>query len=119
MPRWQRRKGGGMDSFSERVMAAYVALCEREGREISFVELAQRFGRAAGVPPPAPSTLWRWMKGEREPALREIEALALVLGVPPGRLAFGDYVAPYDAMRAAPVLSVKPVSPKRGRKRKG
>lgn len=108
-----------MTGFPERAMAAYAALCDREGRELGFSELAERYGRAAGVPPPAGVTLWRWMKGEREPGLREIEALALVLGVPPGRLAFGDYVAPYDAMRAAPVLSVKPVSAKRGRKRKG
>lgn len=107
-------------SFASRAQRAYEALCFREGMRLTYDDLAARFAQAGGAAVTG-VTVGRWLRGEREPTLTEIERLARVLGVPAGQLAF-DTVVLADAPAArAPVVNptparVPPPAARRGRK---
>lgn len=55
---------------------------------MTLAEIARRLAKKTGGRPVAQGTVSRWFSGDREPTLVQIEALAEVLGEPPGQLAF-------------------------------
>ena len=77
-----------MSNFSERASRALASLSFREGRQVTLAEVAKRLAGVTGGKPLAQATVSRWFSGKREPTLAQIEALAEILGEPPGQLAF-------------------------------
>ena len=71
--------------FAERVLRARLMAGAQRGRALSQGEVAD----AVGV---TQSTVSQWEKGAQEPPLATLTALARVLGVSAGYLAFGEGV---------------------------
>ena len=81
-------------SFGTRFRDALHLLQESEGgRDVCGREIGERIGEILGEPKSGNAVL-EWKKGRALPDVPTIEALAVVLGVTPGWLAFGELTAP-------------------------
>lgn len=89
--------------FSDRLFDARLRLEGVLRRKVSDPEFAGMVARRLGGEPVAPSTVWRWGRGAA-PDLPTLVAIAAVLQVDPGWLAFGeDSAAPGpDQVRRPP-----------------
>lgn len=81
-----------------RMFGAVQGLERRLGRRVTLDELGAMVAEREGREPYAGSVVRRWLKGLSEPrGTAGWEALAAVLGVEPGYLAFGTTTAPTPA----------------------
>jgi transcriptional regulator with XRE-family HTH domain len=86
----------GAKGFGERLYWARLQKGADERRQLNQTEV----GRAVGV---TQTTVARWERGEKEPSLERIEAVAAYFGILPCWLAFGA-----GELRAAPGTSAAP-----------
>lgn len=75
-------------SFAERLRRSWLMLQAAEGRELDQVELAKRVGKVMKRTPVVQASVSRWFRGT-VPDVATVAALAEVLHVDPGWLAFG------------------------------
>jgi transcriptional regulator with XRE-family HTH domain len=85
-------------TFAERLKRAWLELQAADGEEVDQAEIAKRVGMALGRPAVAQATVSRWFRGT-VPDVVTVAALAKVMRVSAGWLAFGD---PGDTISAAP-----------------
>jgi transcriptional regulator with XRE-family HTH domain len=79
-------------TIQERLFAAYLALCAREGTLISQRELVRRIA-VQSKHRMSDSTFSRWLNDGAMPELTMVPHIARVLGVDAGWIAFGDQSA--------------------------
>ncbi len=77
-------------ALAARMFAAQSRAEARLGRRLTLQEIGAEVGRRIGRQPAAPSVVRRWLRGQSEPSLDTLHALAAVFGVSPGWLAFGE-----------------------------
>ena len=77
------------EAFSERLSWAVRHFRLVEGREVTHEEIGASVGLLVGLEPIGPSNVSRWRHGS-VPDLATIAAVATVLSVDPGWLAFGE-----------------------------
>ena len=110
------------ERFSERLRAALLQLGVREGRAVGWAELGRRVKERTGRVVTAASVN-RWGSGS-VPDLETIAALAAILGVRAGFLAFGEEASGSardeipDALTSVAVHEARKPQGKRGRKGK-
>ena len=84
----------GLEGFDKRLRKAFRAWEDRIGRDVSQTELGEIVGERLGEKKPiSQQSVARWFAGTL-PEYPRLEALADVLGVYAGWLAFGDPAAP-------------------------
>ena len=99
------------DGLTMRLLEALHGLELREGHRVTYTSLAERLGAALGRPITV-AAVQRWFDGTREPKDREsLAALASVLGVDPGWLAYGDPERPEARTEDPPFLGPLPKAP--------
>lgn len=74
-------------------------LRHRKPKRLSDRGVAERVGKLLGGEPLDASTVWRWRQTDTKPPLETVEALAKVLDVPPGWLAFREGPGPDDSIK--------------------
>lgn len=89
-------------TLGDRLTKARLDLAARRGAEVTKSAVAQ----AVGV---TPTSVGRWEKDEKEPALAMIQLLAEVLEVDPRWLAFGGGEARTPPVRPLPAGALQPV----------
>jgi transcriptional regulator with XRE-family HTH domain len=85
-------------TFAERLKRAWLELQAADGEEVDQAEIAKRVGEVLDRPAVAQATVSRWFRGT-VPDVVTVAALATVMRVPAGWLAFGD---PGDTISATP-----------------
>lgn len=78
----------GSEGFQHRLVLAYHLWQGRNARRLTQTQLGERVGKPLGRAV-GQYTVSDWFRGVSMPSLEETEALALVLEVDPGWLAFG------------------------------
>jgi transcriptional regulator with XRE-family HTH domain len=79
-------------TFGERARRALLRLQADEGAPITLADLGERVAQGEGRAEPYTATaVSRWLNDKQEPTLAVVAALARVLKVEPGVLAFGDH----------------------------
>ena len=97
----------GASGFRDRLLFGWLRWQALQGRQALQEELAEAVGKALDRRPPTSSTVSRWFT-EAVPDLQTIEAIARVLGVPAGWLAFGEGEPPDDPATATFMPPRKP-----------
>jgi hypothetical protein len=83
----------GWEGFNKRAFQALTALDGREGRRVAQTEIGRRVGEAMDREPFTQPTVSGWFRTDGTGSIPEVgvqEALAAVLGVRAGWLAFGE-----------------------------
>lgn len=105
-------------SFADRLLRSWLRLQATEGRELDQMDLAARLAKVTGKPAVAQATVSRWFRGT-VPDVVTMAALAKVVQVDPGWLAFGDPGDAISARPAGPPRSVKQHVQDADRQRRG
>jgi hypothetical protein len=98
------------DELARRMFQALNGLERRRGRPVTLQQLGEEVGTALGREPFAPSVVGRWVNAKQGPRERVVWiALARVLEVEPGWLAFGG--GSESATGTVPILPADPGAP--------
>jgi hypothetical protein len=96
----------GLDGFDRRLRRAHRAFEDRLGRDVNQTELGAMVGKRLGEPKPiTQASVHRWFAGTLPDHVRMV-ALAEILGVDPGWLAYGDWTPPATGLPREPERAV-------------
>lgn len=95
-------------TLGDRIAQAILAYQSQIGRRVTYAEVGEAVARTEGREKPyTAAAVSEWIQGRGEPRLGAVKALAQVLRVPAGWLAFGDIPAepdmPVQALTRYPV----------------
>ncbi len=108
---------GPTSGFAKRLFEALILHSGRQGRMVRHTELGEAIAQAMQREQPLTgAAVGRWFRGVAMPDIPTVRAVAAVLGVDPGWLAFGDDSAA-PGPQGPDVAEFIPPSPKAERKR--